>query len=252
MIKVIIADNSDLMSKKAAQIFAERIKAKPNVILGLATGGTPVKMYKELIRMHKQEGLDFSKVKTFNLDEYLGLAPTHDQSYRYFMNTNLFDHINIKKENTNVLNGLAKNADEECKRYEEMIKKAGGIDIQLLGIGGNGHIAFNEPGSAKNSRTRVVSLTERTIQDNARFFKDISEVPTKALSMGNGTILEAREIVLIADKTSKADAISKSIEGPQTVDVPASFLQSHSKCTFVVDKDAASKLLKKSYEYVNV
>lgn len=245
--RVIICKDSDEMSRTAAQIFAERIRKKPNIVLGLATGGTPVKMYKELIRMCKEEKLDFSKVVTYNLDEYLGLSGDHDQSYRYFMNDNLFNHININKANTHVLNGKVKDAAAECKAYEEAIKKAGGIGIQLLGIGGNGHIAFNEPGSPKNSRTRVVDLTEKTIQDNARFFASINDVPKQALSMGNGTILEAKEIVLIADKTSKADAIAKSIEGPVTEQVPASLLQAHKNVTFVIDRDAASKL-KKTYE----
>lgn len=245
--RVIICKDSDEMSRTAAQIFAERIRKKPNIVLGLATGGTPVKMYKELIRMCKEEKLDFSKVATYNLDEYLGISGDHDQSYRYFMNENLFNHININKANTHVLNGKAKDAAAECKAYEEAIKKAGGIDIQLLGIGGNGHIAFNEPGSPKNSRTRVVDLTEKTIQDNARFFASINDVPKQALSMGNGTILEAKEIVLIADKTSKADAIAKSIEGPATEQVPASLLQAHRKVTFVIDKDAAGNL-KNTYE----
>lgn len=242
--RVIVANNSDQMSKIAAQIFAERIKAKPNIVLGLATGGTPVKMYKELVRMHKEEGLDFSNVVTFNLDEYLGLPPEHDQSYRYFMNTNLFDHINIKKENTHILNGVAPDPEAECKAFEQAIKEAGGIDLQLLGIGANGHIAFNEPGSPKDSRTRVVDLTQKTIEDNSRFFKSIDEVPKKALSMGIASILEAKEIVLIADKTSKADAIAKTVEWPVTEDVPASFLQEHPNVTIIVDKDAASKLTK--------
>ena len=245
--KVIVCKDSDEMSRAAAQIFADQIKKKPNIILGLATGGTPVKMYKELIRMHKEEGLDFSKVVTFNLDEYLGISGDHDQSYRYFMDTNLFNHINIKKSNTHVLSGKAKDAAAECKSYEDAIKKAGGIDIQLLGIGGNGHIAFNEPGSPKNSRTRVVDLTQKTIEDNARFFASVNDVPKQALSMGNGTIMEAKAIVLIADKTSKADAIAKSVEGLATEQVPASLLQAHKNTTFVVDKDAASKL-KKTYE----
>ncbi len=240
--KVIIAGSSEEMSKVAAKIFADRIKAKPDLVLGLATGGTPVKMYKELIRMHKEEGLDFSKVVSYNLDEYLGLTGDHDQSYRYFMNDNLFNHINIRKEATHVLSGVAKDPAAECAAYEEAIKKAGGIDLQLLGIGGNGHIAFNEPGSAKDSRTRVVELTQKTIDDNARFFKSADEVPKKALSMGNGTILEAKEIVLIADKASKADAIAKTIEGPVTEQVPASLLQGHPNVTIVVDKDAAGGL----------
>jgi len=244
--KVIIKETSEEMSKEAAKLFADRIKKKPNIVLGLATGSTPVKMYKELIRMHKEEGLDFSKVVTYNLDEYLGLSGDHDQSYRYFMNDNLFNHININKENTHVLNGKASDPDKESKDYEADIKKAGGIDIQLLGIGGNGHIAFNEPGSPKDSRTRVVDLTPETIKDNARFFANESEVPRKAFSMGNGSIMDAKEVVLIADKASKADAISKSVEGPATEQVPASLLQNHPNVTFVVDKDAASKL-KKNY-----
>ena len=244
--RVIVCKDSEEMSRVAAQIFADRIGKKPNCVLGLATGGTPVKMYKELIRMCKEEGLDFSKAVSYNLDEYLGISGDHDQSYRYFMNDNLFNHINIKKANTNVLNGKAKDAAAECKAYEDAIKKAGGIDIQLLGIGGNGHIAFNEPGSPKNSRTRIVDLTQKTIEDNARFFTSANDVPKQALSMGNGTILEAREIILIADKTSKADAIAKSIEGPVTEQVPASLLQTHKNVTFVIDKDAASKL-KKTY-----
>lgn len=245
--KVIVCKDSDEMSRVAASIFADRIRKNPKIVLGLATGGTPVKMYKELIRMHKEEGLDFSKVVTYNLDEYLGITGDHDQSYRYFMNTNLFDHININKANTHVLNGKAKDAAAECKSYEEQIKSAGGIDIQLLGIGGNGHIAFNEPGSPKDSRTRIVNLTQKTIEDNARFFASANDVPKQALSMGNGTIMEAREIVLIADKSSKADAIAKSVEGPLTEQVPASLLQAHKKTTFVVDKDAAGNL-KKKYE----
>jgi len=245
--RVIVCRDSEEMSRAAAQIFAERISKKPNIVLGLATGSTPVKMYKELIRVCKEGKLDFSKVVSYNLDEYLGLSGDHDQSYRYFMNDNLFNHVNINKANTHVLNGKVKDPAAECKTYEEAIKKAGGIDIQLLGIGGNGHIAFNEPGSPKDSRTRVVDLTEKTIQDNARFFASINDVPKQALSMGNGTILEAREIVLIADKASKADAIAKSIEGPVTEQVPASLLQAHKNVTFVLDKDAASKL-KKAYE----
>lgn len=245
--RVIVCRDSDEMSKTVAQQFADRIRKKPNIVLGLATGSTPIKMYKELIRMHKEEGLDFSKVVTFNLDEYLGLEPTHNQSYRYFMDTNLFDHINIKKENTHVLNGKAKDPSAECKAYEEAIKKAGGIDLQLLGIGANGHIGFNEPGSPKDSRTRVVDLTKKTIEDNSRFFASIDDVPKQAMSMGNGTILEAREIVLIADTASKADAISKSIEGPVTEQVPASLLQTHKNAVFVITKEAASKL-KKTYE----
>ncbi len=241
-----IKKDTEAMSLAAAQIFAEVIRNKPNCVLGLATGGTPVKMYSELIKMHKNEGLDFSRVITFNLDEYLGLPGEHDQSYRYFMNDNLFNHINIKKENTFVLNGMAADPQMYCDGYELLIKSLGGIDIQLLGIGGNGHIAFNEPGSPRNSRTRIVDLTQETIAANSdgRFFKDPKDVPTQALSMGVGTIMDAKQVVLIANKTSKADAVVKTVEGPVSEAVPASFLQEHPNSIIIVDEDAASKLEK--------
>ncbi|UCC63723.1 MAG: glucosamine-6-phosphate deaminase [Anaerolineae bacterium] len=248
--RVIVCKDSDEMSKGAARIFAERIREKPDIVLGLATGGTPVKMYKELVRMHKEKGLDFSRVATFNLDEYAGLPGNHDQSYRRFMDTYLFNHINISRENAHILNGIAKDPAAECRAYEEAIKRAGGIDLQLLGIGTNGHIAFNEPGSPKDSRTRVVALTQETIESNARFFERIEKVPTKALSMGIGTIHEAREIVLLASGASKAVAIAKSIEGPATEQVPASLLQTHENVTFVIDEEAARNL-KGSYDRAN-
>jgi glucosamine-6-phosphate deaminase len=240
--KVIVCEDYEEMSRKAAEIFADRIKAKPDIVLGLATGGTPERMYAILAEKNKASELDFSRVRTFNLDEYAGLEPSHDQSYRYFMNEKLFDNINIKKENTHVLNGVAGDLDAECSAYEEKIKAAGGVDLQLLGIGSNGHIAFNEPGSPKNSRTRVVDLKESTIQDNARFFAGADEVPRQALSMGMASVMEAKEIVLIANKASKADAVAKSLEGPVTEDIPASVLQEHPSVTIIVDKAAASKL----------
>ncbi|MDI6643059.1 MAG: glucosamine-6-phosphate deaminase [Candidatus Hodarchaeaceae archaeon] len=245
-IKVFVAKDYDEMSKRAAKLIADSIKNKPNIILGLATGGTPVGCYKELIRMHKEEGLDFSKVVSFNLDEYVGLPSTHPQSYRYFMDENLFRHVNIKMENTHVPDGLSDNPEKTCKEFEEAIKRAGGIDLQLLGIGSNGHIAFNEPGSPFNSRTRVVSLSEQTIKDNARFFKSIDEVPRQAISMGIETIMEAREIVLLASGEGKADAVAKSLEGPITTEVPASVLQKHPNCTFILDEASASKLTRKA------
>jgi glucosamine-6-phosphate deaminase len=240
--KVVVCTDYDEMSKQAAQVFADHIQAKPDIVLGLATGGTPEGMYAELVRMHKQEGLDFSRVRTFNLDEYVGLEPTHDQSYRCFMNTTLFDQTNIKKENTRVPDGLAGDLEKQCLEYEEAIKAAGGIDLQLLGIGVNGHIAFNEPGGTRDSRTRVVELDESTRQANSRFFNSIDEVPTHALSMGIGTILEAREIVLLAGGENKADAIAQTLEGPATAQVPASLLRDHPNVTFIIDKAAASKL----------
>lgn len=241
-IKVIVCQNEQEVSREAANIFAKSIRETPNMVLGLATGGTPVRTYKELIRMHKEEGLDFSKVKSFNLDEYVGLSGDHSQSYRYFMDKNLFNYININKSNTHVPGGKSENFQVSCQRYEEGIKESGGIDLQLLGIGSNGHIAFNEPGSPENSITRVVDLTESTIKDNARFFEDESEVPQKAITMGIKTILEAKKIVLLATGSGKADAVAKSVKGPVSSEVPASFLQNHPDCIFIVDRDAAAGL----------
>jgi len=240
--EVRVFDTSEQMSVAAAELFAHRIREKPDIVLGLATGGTPVKMYTDLARMHREGQLDFSRVVTFNLDEYIGLPPDHDQSYRYFMDSNLFDKVNISKENTHLPDGMASDLDAMCAAYEEAIKQAGGIDLQLLGIGGNGHIAFNEPGSPRDSRTRVVDLTPETIRDNSRFFKDESEVPTRAVTMGIASILETREIVLIADGAHKVEAIARSVEGEITPDVPTSFLQEHPKCIFFLDREAASRL----------
>lgn len=243
-IKIFVAKDYDEMSKKAAGIIADAIRNKPNLVLGLATGSTSVGCYRGLIRMHKEGGIDFSRVVTFNLDEYVGLPPTHPQSYRYFMNESLFNHVNIRMENTHLPNGMSDDLQKTCKEFEEAIKAAGGIDLQLLGIGANGHIAFNEPGSPFNSRTRVVKISEQTRRDNARFFRSIDEVPRQALSMGIGTIMEARKIVLLASGAGKADAVAKSIEGPITEGVPASILQRHPDCTFILDEAAASKLTK--------
>lgn len=240
--EVIVKETYETMSALAAQMIAELVRKKPNCVLGLATGSTPGGTYKELIRLHKSEGLDFSKVRTFNLDEYVGLSPEHDQSYRYFMNDSLFNHINIKKQNTHVPNGMAADIPKACIEYEKGIRKAGGIDLQLLGIGGNGHIAFNEPGSSLGSRTRVKTLDEKTRQDNARFFKSLNEVPRYAVTMGIGTIMEARQLVLLANKENKADAIARTVEGPITAMVPATIVQLHPKATIITDKAAASRL----------
>lgn len=244
--EVVVKENVEEMSKLAARIIAEVVKSKANPVLGLATGSTPVKTYKELIKMYKEGQLDFSKVRSFNLDEYVGLDEKHDQSYHYFMWDNLFKDINIKKENTNVPNGIAKDIPKACAAYEKKIKNWGGIDIQVLGIGGNGHIAFNEPGSGAMSRTRMIALDERTINDNARFFAKKEDVPRFAVTMGIGTILEAKRIILLANGKNKAEAIAKSVEGPVTAMVPASFLQLHGDTIIVVDKEAAS-LLKRQY-----
>ena len=239
---VMIKDSYESMSKAAAQIVADRIRRKPNLVLGLATGSTPLGLYKELVRMHKEEGLSFSKVTTFNLDEYIGLPRTHDQSYFYFMNENLFKHIDVDLRFVHVPDGMAGDIESHCEWYEAEMQRWGGIDVQILGIGGNGHIAFNEPGSSLGSRTRIKTLTEQTVKDNARFFKNMDEVPKTAITMGIGTIMEAKEVILLASKTNKAEAIRASIEGPMTAMVPASIIQMHRKAYVIVDKDAASKL----------
>lgn len=247
--RVIIMKNYEELSKLAANMVKELITKKSNCVLGLATGSTPLGLYKELIRMHKEEKLDFSKVITFNLDEYYGLPGDHPQSYRYFMDINLFNEINIKKENTHVPDGKTplEKIEEYCKKYEEKIKEVGGIDLQILGIGGDGHIGFNEPGSSIFSRTRLVALDEQTIKDNSRFFDKIEEVPRFAITMGVGTILEAKEIILMANGEKKAEVIAKAIEGPITSQITASALQLHPKVTVILDEEAASKLQRKKY-----
>ncbi len=239
---VIVNDNYDSMSKEAARLVADRLRKKPNLVLGLATGSTPLGLYKELIRLHKDEGLDFSKVTTFNLDEYVGLPPSHDQSYHYFMNENLFKYINIAPRFIHVPQGMAKDVDAFCAWYEKRIEENGGIDLQVLGIGANGHIAFNEPGSSLGSRTRIKTLTGTTRMDNARFFKTKEEVPRYAITMGVGTIMDAKELLLLANKSGKADAVKAAVEGPITAMCPASIIQMHRSAFVFLDKDAASKL----------
>jgi len=240
--EVVIRETIDEVSKLSAEIIADIIRRKPRAILGLATGSTPVGTYKELIRLHKEEGLDFSRVITFNLDEYVGLVHEHPQSYHYFMWENLFKHVNVNAKNVHIPDGTAKDVPGFCREYEEQIVKAGGLDVQLLGIGSNGHIAFNEPGSSLGSRTRVKTLDDRTRQDNARFFSNLNEVPRYAITMGIGTIMEARHLILLANGAGKAEAISQTCEGPITAMVPATIVQLHPKATIVVDKAAGTKL----------
>jgi glucosamine-6-phosphate deaminase len=239
---VIVKENYDAMSKEAARLVADRLRKKPNMVLGLATGSTPLGLYKELIRMHRDEGLDFSKVTTFNLDEYVGLPPSHDQSYHYFMHENFFKDINLDVRHIHVPQGMAKDIDAFCEWYEKRMGECGGVDLQVLGIGGNGHIAFNEPGSSLGSRTRIKTLTGTTRMDNARFFKTKDEVPRYAITMGVGTIMDAKELLLLANKSGKADAVKAAVEGPLTAMCPASIIQMHCKAFVFVDKDAASKL----------
>jgi len=244
---VVIKDNYDDISKEAAKIVADRIHRKPNLVLGLATGSSPLGLYKELIRMHKEEGLDFSKVTTFNLDEYIGLPHNHPQSFHYFMFENLFKHVNINPRFIHIPDGMATDIEQHCRWYEDEIKLYGGIDLQVLGIGANGHIAFNEPGSSLGSITRIKTLTEKTIKDNARFFNSLDEVPKMAITMGIGTIMNAKELILLANGTSKSDAVKACVEGPITAWVPASIIQMHQKAYVIVDQQAASKLTKEFF-----
>ncbi|NLD93682.1 MAG: glucosamine-6-phosphate deaminase [Fibrobacter sp.] len=245
--EVIIADNYDEMSKISAEFIAAEIRRKHDLTLGLATGDTPLGMYRELVNLHKREGLDFSKITTFNLDEYVGLDPLHKNSYNYFMNENIFKHVNINQSKVFVPQGNTNDPEIFCEWYENKINDAGGIDLQILGIGRNGHIAFNEPGSSFASRTRVKALYKETIEDNSRFFNSQDDVPRFAISMGIGTILDAKKILLIANGIKKADVCAKFIEGPVTSMITASALQLHSNVTVVLDKDAASQLTRTEY-----
>ncbi|MED1724825.1 glucosamine-6-phosphate deaminase [Brevibacillus parabrevis] len=240
--KLVIVKDYQEMSRKAAELLASEVKQHPQTVLGLATGGTPVGMYRELIKLHEDEGIDFSQAQSFNLDEYVGLSSAHPQSYRAYMQENLFRHINLPADKTHVPTGDAADLDKECARYEEAIREAGGIDIQVLGIGNNGHIGFNEPGSSAESATRVVQLTESTIEANARYFASVEEVPTQAVSMGIKTILGAKKVVLLASGEAKAQAVRLMVEGEPTADVPASLLQLHPDVTVIVDEAAASQL----------
>ena len=251
---IIIREDYEQMSRYAAEIIAGYVRSKPNCVLGLATGSTPIGTYKELIRMH-QEGLDFSQVKTFNLDEYLGVGMDltkpydMDQSYARFMYEELLKHINIKKDNIFIPDGHTKEPKEFCIRYEDEIKKAGGIDLQLLGLGGDGHWGFNEPGSSLASRTRVQALTEQTLDDNYEaFYKkaniDRSQMPFFAITMGVGTILDARNVLMIVNGAKKADVVAKCLEGPITSQITASAIQLHrGDITVALDEAAASRLI---------
>ncbi len=237
-----IAGNYDEMSEQAARIVANQLRKKPALVLGLATGSTPLGTYRALIRMHRDEGLDFSKVTTFNLDEYVGIGPIHPQSFYRFMEEHFFQHVNLDRRLTFIPDGMSPDVEAHCDWYEEQIRAAGGVDIQILGIGRNGHLAFNEPGSSLGSRTRIKPLSEETRRDNARFFTSPAEVPTHAVTMGIGTIMEARELILMASGETKADAVKAAVEGPITAIVPASIMQMHRRAYVIVDRPAASKL----------
>jgi glucosamine-6-phosphate deaminase len=245
--EVIIAKDYGGMSRIAAHFIAGEIRRKPDLVLGLATGATPLGTYRELVRLHREEGLDFSKVTSFNLDEYIGLSPLDKNSYHFFMSDNLFRLVNIRPDLAHVPRGDTGDPEGFCARYEERIREAGGIDLQLLGIGTNGHIGFNEPGSSFGGRTRVQALTRQTIEANARYFGGIDGVPRFAITMGVGTILESKRILLIANGRIKADVCAGFIEGPVTSQITATALQLHRDPTVVLDEEAASKLTRMEY-----
>ena len=231
------------VSRKAANIMSAQIIMKPNAVLGLATGSTPVGLYKQLIEWYNKGDLDFSQITSVNLDEYKGLSGDNDQSYRYFMNTNLFDHVNIDKTRTYVPNGLEEDSDKACADYNEIIRSVGGIDIQLLGIGGNGHIGFNEPDQVFTKGTHCVDLAESTIEANKRFFASADDVPRQAFTMGICDIIQAKKVVMVVSGEDKADAVQKAFFGPVTPEVPASILQLHPDFTLVADEAALKKVL---------
>ena len=240
--RIIVCPDYNAMSRQAANVIAAQVIMKPNCVLGLATGSTPVGAYQQLAKWQQQGDVTFKDVRTVNLDEYRGLPGTHDQSYRYFMNTNLFDHIDIDKANTYVPNGMAEDVDAECAAYDERIQEFGGIDLQLLGIGHDGHIGFNEPADHFSCGTNCVELTDMTIDANARFFANRDDVPRQALTMGMQAIMQAKAVLMVVSGADKAEIIRKSFCGPITPEVPASILQLHPNVTLVGDEAALAGL----------
>lgn len=230
------------MSRKAANIISAQVIMKPNCVLGLATGSTPIGTYDQLVEWYNKGDLDFSEVTTVNLDEYKGLPRTNDQSYYYFMHQHLFDRVNIDPERTSVPNGMEPDAEKECGRYEELIRSLGGVDLQLLGLGHNGHIGFNEPGEAFEKETHCVDLTESTIEANKRFFASADDVPKQAYTMGIKTIMQAKKILIVVNGENKADIVERAFFGPVTPEVPASILQLHNDVTLVGDEAALAKI----------
>lgn len=240
--KLFVEKNYDALSERASKILIEEISKKKDIVLGLATGSTPIGTYKELVKAHVENGLDFSNVISFNLDEYVGLDGNHPSSYRYFMDEKLFNHINILKSNTYVPDGKAENLDEYCKEYDRLIEEKGGVDIQILGIGSNGHIAFIEPSEELSPYTSIVKLNESTINDNSRFFNSIEEVPKTAISLGVCSILKAKKIILLASGKNKATAIAKILNNKTiNTQIPASLLRLHPDVTIIVDEEAYSE-----------
>lgn len=245
--EVIITSNYDEICQEAAKIIHHAWKRKNNLVLGLATGRTPLGVYKKIIELYQKGEIDFSRVIAFTLDEYLGLEEDHPQSFAYYMKKNFYHHINIKKENIFRLEGRPEDIETHCKEYEEKIKNLEGIDVQILGIGRNGHIGFNEPSSSLSSRTRIKTLARETIEDNARLFKNREDIPKFCLTMGIGTVMDAKMIILLASGKNKSEAIFKCIEGPITASVPASVLQLHPQAKIIIDEEASSLLTRKDY-----
>ena len=246
--EIIVKDTYEEMSLAAARVVAQVINGKPDAVLGFPTGDTPLGMYRELIRLHKDEGLDFSHVTTFNLDEYVGLGKFHPQSYHYYMHENFFKQINVLKQNRHIPSGTTDNYKAFCEWYERRIAEVGGIDLQVLGIGTDGHIAFNEPGSSLGSRTRIKTLSKQTLDENAPYFDDSVEgVPIYAITMGVGTILESRRTLLLANGREKSGPVAAAIEGPVTSMVTGSALQLHRDAMCIIEREAASKLERLDY-----
>lgn len=236
--RVILCDTYEEISKEAAKLVAGQVYLKPNCVLGLATGSTPVGMYEELVRLYNNKEIDFKDVTTFNLDEYYPIAPENDQSYHYFMYDNLFGKINVPKENVHILSGLTKTPEEDCKAYDELIDKCGGIDLQILGIGRNGHIGFNEPDDALIAGTHMTDLTEDTIEANSRFFENIEDVPTKALTMGIASILKSKKIILLANGEGKREAVRSLLTDKIDPHIPATMLKVHPDVILICDRAA--------------
>ena len=240
--EIIIQRDEESAARLAARLMAKAVQAKPDLVMGLATGRTMETVYRMLVRMRQEDGLDFSLCRSFNLDEYVGLAPDDPHSYRHYMNQHFFRNVNIDPRNTHLPDGLASDLDRECERYEQKIQEAGGIDLQLLGIGRDGHIGFNEPLSALRSRTRVKALAPMTLEQNAPFFGGPDRMPRRAITMGVGTILDCRRCLVLATGAEKAGILAKAVEGPITAMVSASALQLHPRCTVIVDEKASARL----------
>lgn len=245
---VVLKANAEGVSREAARSIANAVRKKPAVRLGLATGSTTVGMYRELARIHREEGLDFSQVVTFNLDEYLGISPEHPHSFHYFMREHFFSHVNVNPRNIHIPDGtITADYEKYCASYEEEIEKSGGIDLQLLGIGRNGHMGFNEPTSSFASKTRLKVLSKATVDDNRKFFRAGENLPRCAITMGIGSILATRRVLILATGPAKATAVANAIEGPVTASVTASALQFHPDATAIVDEEAAAELKQKEY-----